>query len=243
MIQVAPSGQFFSVMDFGGATVTTPGVTVYDSSGGVVIAHSTASIRNLGGGVRAKLLTDPGSAEGSWLVPVWDIAGALISPDEAVLIRTSYNPGSTTVSDLAGGAPGTLDSLEFTIKRNDTLPYLRRRILDGLGSPIDGASYHGGITAKKFSMRKDVAPDTGATTPTVHADLSVVTLTPLVVEFRWDTVAGSTSHTTDDSQGRPGTPFAGEFEFTFVDGTVETFPGDSYIKIWMPADLDPGINP
>ncbi len=231
---VSPGASFLTVADFG-ATAGTPGVMLMDTNGGTAIARVTASIYNLGSNIYGRLLTAP-ATEG-WYLPVWDDSGGAKFADEAVQVATTSTGSSGSVS---GDANGALSGLTFLIKRNDTLPYIRRQLVDSNGDPIDLSSSgaHGGLGTAgvvKFTMRP--SSDTAmAGTAKVHASATVVDAATGIVEYRW--AVADTDTTTDGT-----TPYAAEFEVTFNDGTIETFPQSSYIAVTIPRDLDPGVTP
>lgn len=244
---VAPGATFLTSIDYGSAP-TAPGVRLMASDGTTAIARSTTGIINNGGLGRSKLLTAPATV--GWYLPKWDDNNGPQYSDEAVWVSTILGDilaggggggGGGTPLPLIGDATGTLQGKTFLIKRNDTLPYLRRQLLDAsTGLPVDLT----GATSIYFNMRRigtGNSPDTGAVAPKVHklaVNITTGSYTPAdgIVEYRW--VEADTNNTTDG-----GTLFAGEFEVTFSDGTIETFPQADYIQITIPIDLDPGIDP
>jgi hypothetical protein len=107
--------------------------------------------------------------------------------------------------------------MAFYIKQNDTSPAIRAVLKDGDGVPInlDGATV-------RFHMRP-----IGETTVTVDAAASVVSPSSAgIVEYSWD--AGDT-----DAIGS----FKAEFEVTYSDNTIETFPNNGYISVVITGEL------
>ena len=107
--------------------------------------------------------------------------------------------------------------MTFNIKQNDTAPSIRANLKDGDAAAVDltGASV-------RFHMRT-----IGGTTSKV--DASGVIISPPasgVVQYNW---VGADTDTVDSYQA--------EFEVTYSDGTVETFPNDSYIRVEITDDI------
>lgn len=104
----------------------------------------------------------------------------------------------------------------FYIKQGDTSPELQATLKDAEGTAIDltGAS-------ARFHMRLS-----GATATTVDAAATVVTAASGIVKYSWQ--AGDT-----DTVGR----YEGEFEVTYADTSVETFPNTGYIPIRIRDDI------
>lgn len=174
---------------------------------------------------------------------VWDnngsgYGGEIIIPEPTL---TVVSGGGGTTPGIPGDANATLNGLTFTIKRNDTLPYLRRQFLDTFGSvvPISASD------TVMFTMRAstDVAM---AGTAKTHGSAWIIDAANGVVEYRW--AAGDTDTATTTETSTLGvlkdTPYAAEFELTRAsDGKIETFPQSTYIAVSIPPDLDPGVNP
>jgi hypothetical protein len=101
----------------------------------------------------------------------------------------------------------------FSIKQNDTAPALQASLFDASGAALDlsGAS-------ARFHLRKR-----DGTTTLIDAAATIVTASPAVVSYSW--AAGDT-----DTVGE----YEAEFEITYADSTVETFPNRGYIlvRIW-----------
>lgn len=107
--------------------------------------------------------------------------------------------------------------MPFYLKQNDTAPSIRATLKDGSGSAIDltGASV-------RFHM-KDLAG-------TVKIDTDATVISPAtsgIVQYNW------TGSDTDTA----GTYYA-EFEVTYSDSTVESFPNDGNIGILITKALN-----
>jgi len=104
----------------------------------------------------------------------------------------------------------------FYIKQNDTSPAIQRQCLDYADNPVNvtGASV-------RFLMRP-----VGDSTVKVTGVGSVVDGATGLVKYQWST--GDTDTTGD---------FEAEFEVTYTDGTVETFPNTTYIKVKITDDI------
>lgn len=106
--------------------------------------------------------------------------------------------------------------MSFFIKQNDTVPALRAYLRDGdgVGVNLDGATV-------KFKMRK--ASDA---TVVVDASASIITALTGLVQYNW--ASGDTS-----TVGF----YEAEFEVTYGDSTVETFPNNTYILVEITDDI------
>lgn len=104
----------------------------------------------------------------------------------------------------------------FNIKQNDTSPALQATLKDGSGVVIDLT----GATVR-FHMRP-----LGSQTVKVDADATVVLASGGVVQYDW--IAADT-----DTAGY----FVAEFEVTYADSSVETFPNREYINIRIWDDI------
>jgi hypothetical protein len=102
----------------------------------------------------------------------------------------------------------------FYMKLNNTSPALQVTLKDANGTPVDltGASV-------RFHMRA-----VGATTAKVDAAAALVTAASGIVKYAW--IAGDT-----DTAGR----YEAEFEVTFGDSSVETFPNRGFIPVMVGA--------
>lgn len=107
--------------------------------------------------------------------------------------------------------------MAFYIKQNDTAPSVRAILKDGSGTVINLTS-----ASVRFHM-KDLAG-------TVKVDAAATIVDPAssgIVQYNW---AGSDTDTT-------GTYYA-EFEVTYSDGTIESFPNDGNIGILITKELN-----
>lgn len=104
----------------------------------------------------------------------------------------------------------------FYIKQNDTVPSIRAILENGSGNAVDLID-----TTVRFHMRA-----IGSTSVSVDADASVVNANTGIVQYDWD--AADTA-----SIGS----FQAEFEVTYSDGTIETFPNSGYIRVEITDDI------
>lgn len=107
--------------------------------------------------------------------------------------------------------------MPFYLKQNDTAPSLRATLKDGSGNAIDLTN-----AAVRFHM-KDLAG-------TVKIDAAANIVSPAtsgVVQYAWQ--SGDT-----DTAGS----YYAEFEVTYVDNTVESFPNDGNIGILITKELN-----
>tara|TARA_R100001440_G_scaffold21063_3_gene34812 strand:+ start:578 stop:901 length:324 start_codon:yes stop_codon:yes gene_type:complete len=106
--------------------------------------------------------------------------------------------------------------MAFNIKQNDTSPEIGAVLKDGSGNAID-------LTAAsvRFHMKR-----IGATTASVTSAATIVNADAGSVKYVWQT--GDTS--------TPGS-FQAEFQVTFVNGSIETFPNDGSIAIEITPEL------
>ena len=107
--------------------------------------------------------------------------------------------------------------MPFYLKQNDTAPSIRATLKDGSGSVIDltGASV-------RFHM-KDLSG-------TVKIDTAATIISPAtsgIVQYNW------TGSDTDTA----GTYYA-EFEVTYSDSSIESFPNDENIGILITKELN-----
>jgi len=104
----------------------------------------------------------------------------------------------------------------FYIKQNDTSPAMLVTLQDGSGTAVDlsGASV-------RFHMYTQ-----DRSTEVVDAAANLVTPASGVVRYDWDAADTITSGT-----------FIAEFEVTYADSTVETFPNLNYIKVQITKEL------
>ena len=106
--------------------------------------------------------------------------------------------------------------MSFYIKQNDTVPSLRAALKNGSGDAVDLT----GATCQ-FHMRP-----IGSTTITVDASAQIVTEATGIVQYNW--IAADT-----DTVGS----YQAEFEVTYSDGTIETFPNNGYIRVEITDDI------
>ncbi len=103
---------------------------------------------------------------------------------------------------------------QFTIKENDTSPAIQYQLTLGTGQTLAGAT----ATFKMASINGGALKIDSA---------AVVDSAQDILSYQW--VAGDT-----DSAG----VYRAEFEVTYSDGKIETFPNGGYIQINVTPDLD-----
>lgn len=106
--------------------------------------------------------------------------------------------------------------MTFNIKRGDTSPSMLATLQDANGSAVDIT----GATVR-FHMRK-----TGSSATVVDEAATVVTADAGLVRYDWQT-------SDTDTVGS----YQAEFEVTYSDGTIETFPNNSYIPVNIVSDI------
>ena len=105
----------------------------------------------------------------------------------------------------------------FYIKQNDTVPPLEVLLKDAYGAPVNVT----GATIK-FSMR--VKP---AGTVKVNAQTAdIVTAGAGRVKYAW---AAANTDTADE--------YEGEFQVTYSNGGIQTFPNDGFINVVVTDDV------
>ena len=106
--------------------------------------------------------------------------------------------------------------MTFYIKQNDTGPAMLATLQDANGNAINlvGASV-------RFHMRS-----VSGGNPVVDAAATVVTALSGIVRYNW--VAADT-----DTVGT----YQAEFEVTYADASIETFPNDGYIAVQIIDDI------
>ncbi len=105
----------------------------------------------------------------------------------------------------------------FRIKKNDTKPYLAVTLQDATGTVIDltGASAQFNLGTSSFTNK--------------HSAAAVITDEAAgELEYRWDGINDT------DQIG----DYFGEFQITYSDTTVETFPEDHSLKVEIYEDYD-----
>lgn len=104
----------------------------------------------------------------------------------------------------------------FYIKQNDTNPSIRATLKNGSGNAVDLAS-----TAVRFHMRS-----IGSTTVKTDGEAVVINANTGIVQYNW--VADDT-----DTIGT----FHAEFQVTYSDGSIETFPNNAFITVEVTDDI------
>jgi len=112
--------------------------------------------------------------------------------------------------------------MSFTIKRGDTSPALRQRLV-----PSQETQNHGitGYNAVKFFMR-DASTYELIVSATDDDNITIIDAEDGAVEYQWQ--PGDTS--------KSGI-YEAEWEVTYFDNSVETFPNDGYVEIEILEDL------
>lgn len=106
--------------------------------------------------------------------------------------------------------------MAFTIKQNDTSPGIRTTLYDGDGL-IQDITGNLGVT---FHMKN------AAGTVVIDEAATVV-----------DAAGGVVSYTFDATETATAGAFEAEFEVTYADGSIETFPNGSNIAITIVDDI------
>jgi hypothetical protein len=106
--------------------------------------------------------------------------------------------------------------MTFYIKQNDTGPAMLAILQDANGNAINltGASV-------RFHMRS-----VGGGNPVVDAAATVVTPISGIVRYNWAAADTDTVGT-----------YQAEFEVTYADASIETFPNDGYIAVQIIDDI------
>jgi hypothetical protein len=104
---------------------------------------------------------------------------------------------------------------DFYIKKNDTLPLLTATLKDA-----DGVAVNLTGSAVKFHMRL------GNAVAKVNATATIVSAAAGTVKYIW--VTGDT-----DTKG----VYSGEWQVTFGDGTILTFPNKDYFSVEIDDEL------
>lgn len=112
---------------------------------------------------------------------------------------------------------------EFSIKRNDTKPFIKANLQDATGSAVDLTNATGIFFNLATNDNTYTAVLSGASLTSGTTNGS----TAGVVEYQWN--AGDTN--------RSGN-YLGEFEVTYTDGTISTFPADHSLRIKIYEDYD-----
>ena len=106
--------------------------------------------------------------------------------------------------------------MSFYIKQNDTVPSLRAALENGSGDAVDLTN-----ATCNFHMRA-----IGSTTVVVDGVAQIVNEATGIVQYNW--IADDT-----DTIGS----YQAEFEVTYPDGTIETFPNNGYIRVEITDDI------
>jgi len=106
--------------------------------------------------------------------------------------------------------------MTFYIKRNDTSPAMLATLQDANGDAVD-------ITAA--SVRFHLRP-INSQTVTVDEAATIVTAPDGLVRYDWQAADTATIGS-----------YQAEFEVTYADTTVETFPNDGYIRVEIISDI------
>jgi len=106
--------------------------------------------------------------------------------------------------------------MTFYIKQNDTSPAMLATLQDANGDAVD-------ITAA--SVRFHLRPISSQTV-TVDGAATIVTALDGLVRYDWQAADTSTVGS-----------YQAEFEVTYADSTVETFPNDGYIRVEIISDI------
>jgi hypothetical protein len=106
---------------------------------------------------------------------------------------------------------------KFFIKQNDTRPSLRCSLLDADELPVD-------LTAATIEFHMRVYP--AGSTKISAGSVAVLDRVQGDVEYRW---ASGDVDTAD--------VFEAEFEVTFSDGTIQTFPNDGHATVTITDDI------
>ena len=105
----------------------------------------------------------------------------------------------------------------FYIKQNDTASFITRDLKDAFGAPVNVT----GATVK-FSMRVKPA----GTVKADDQDAVVVTAGTGRVRYEW---TAANTNTADE--------YEGEFQVTYANGKIQTFPNDGHIPIVITDDI------
>ena len=106
--------------------------------------------------------------------------------------------------------------MTFYVKQNDTSPAMLATLQDADGNAVNVT----GATVR-FHMRA-----VGSTTVVVDEAATIVTAADGIVRYNWQ--AADT-----DTIGS----YQAEFEVTYADASVETFPNDGYIRVEIIDDI------
>jgi len=106
----------------------------------------------------------------------------------------------------------------FYIKQNDTASFLTRDLKDAFGAPVNVTA-----AAVVFSMRVKPA----GTVKVDEQECTIVTAGIGRVRYEW---TATNTNTADE--------YEGEFQVTYANGKIQTFPNDGYIPIVITDDIE-----
>lgn len=106
---------------------------------------------------------------------------------------------------------------KFFIKQNDTRPAIRATLKDADELPVD-------LTAATVEFHMRVYP--AGTTKISAGSVVVLDAAKGDVEYRWVAADTDTADT-----------FEAEYEVTFSDGTIQTFPNDTHAIVEITDDI------
>jgi hypothetical protein len=106
----------------------------------------------------------------------------------------------------------------FYIKQNDTASFLTRDLKDAFGAPVNVTA-----AAVVFSMRVKPA----GTVKVDEQGCTIVTAGIGRVRYEW---TATNTNTADE--------YEGEFQVTYANGKIQTFPNDGYIPIVITDDIE-----
>ena len=105
----------------------------------------------------------------------------------------------------------------FYIKQNDTASFITRDLKDAFGAPVNVTG-----AAVKFSMRVKPA----GTVKVDDQDAVIVTAGTGRVRYEW---TAANTNTADE--------YEGEFQVTYANGKIQTFPNDGHLPIVITDDI------
>jgi hypothetical protein len=108
---------------------------------------------------------------------------------------------------------------DFTFKRGDTYPFLKAQLKDGNDAPVN-------LTGA--TVRLLLKTQGGTPTLLVNQTCTIVDAVAGRVQYEWQ--AGDT----DDVN-----TLSGEFEVTWSDGEITTFPNEGFFEVAFGLDLGP----
>ena len=104
----------------------------------------------------------------------------------------------------------------FYVKQNDTSPAILATLKDGAGTLIELSG-----STVRFHRR-----ELGGTTAVVDAVATIYDYDAAQVSYAWQAADTATAGA-----------YEAEFEVTNVDGTIETFPNNGYIRVQIVDDI------